>query len=212
MTKILLIRHGESSHNLGKIFTGQIDAPLSALGERQAEAVCRYISEHYSVDAVCASDLQRAVNTVRPLAEALELPIETYCGLRELDVGLWGGRSHEELAALFPESYRILKTDLPRFRCDGGESYAELFDRSVSAIREIAEKYEGKTVAVGAHGGVIRCILAKWHGNGLKDIMRFPIMPNTGISELICEKGRFHFEKIGLSEHLEQIDEPQNIV
>ena len=212
MTKILLIRHGESSHNLGKIYTGQTDAPLSELGERQAEAVSRYVLEHYDVDVVCSSDLQRAVNTVRPLADALGLEVETYRGLRELDVGLWAGRSHKELMILFPENYQSFQADMAHGRCDGGESYAELYARAVRSIREIAAKYEGKTVAVASHGGAIRCILAEWDGDGLEDVNKYSLMPNTGISELICENGRFYYEKIGISEHLNETKKPLNIV
>jgi len=212
MTKILLIRHGESSHNLQKIFTGQIDAPLSELGERQAQAVSRYVLEHYDVDVVCASDLQRAVNTVRPIADALGLEVETYRGLRELDVGLWGGLGHEEIDARFPESRRIMKTDLPRAYCDGGESYAALFERATRTIREIVQKHAGKTVVVGSHGGAIRCILAEWDGNGLEDVSKYGLMPNTGISELIYENGKFYLKKVGISEHLSKTKEPLNIV
>ena len=212
MTKILLIRHGESSHNLGKIYTGQTDAPLSELGERQAQAVSRYVLEHYDVDVVCSSDLQRAVNTVRPLADALGLEVETYRGLRELDVGLWAGRSHKELMILFPENYQSFQADMAHGRCDGGESYAELYARATRTIREIAAKYEDKTVAVASHGGAIRCILAEWDGDGLEDVNKYSLMPNTGISELICENGRFYYEKIGISEHLNETKKPLNIV
>ncbi|MBQ7090955.1 MAG: histidine phosphatase family protein [Clostridia bacterium] len=212
MTKLLLIRHGESAHNHDKIFAGQIDSPLSETGEQQAERVCRYISEHYRIDAICASDLQRAVNTVRPLADALGLEVETYRGLRELDVGLWAGRSHKELAILFPENYQSFQADMAHGRCDGGESYAELYARATRTIREIAAKYEGKTIAVASHGGAIRCILAEWDGDGLEDVNKYSFMPNTAISELIFENEKIYFEKIGISDHLNATEEPLNIV
>jgi broad specificity phosphatase PhoE len=87
-----------------------------------------------------------------------------------------------------------------------------LYARATRSIREIAAKYEGKTVAVASHGGAIRCILAEWDGDGLEDVNKYSLMPNTGISELICENGRFYYEKIGISEHLNETKKPLNIV
>ena len=75
MTKLLLIRHGFSSGNKEKRFSGQMDLPLSEEGLRQAHLACEYILNNYQVGALYASDLVRAVDTVEPLSKELGLPI-----------------------------------------------------------------------------------------------------------------------------------------
>ena len=74
MTTLYLIRHGESQANVDKIFTGQTDVPLSPRGLHQAQLLAKKLVR-LPVGAVYASDLLRAVQTVTPAAEALDLPV-----------------------------------------------------------------------------------------------------------------------------------------
>ena len=71
MTRVLLIRHGESMANKQSVFAGQIDPPLTELGLTQAALTAKFIKENYAVDAAYASDLQRAWETGLRAAEAL---------------------------------------------------------------------------------------------------------------------------------------------
>ena len=69
MTKLLIVRHGYSTSNVHKTFTGHIDSPLSEVGFKQAEKVSAYLNENYKVDENYSSDLSRAIDTVMPLAK-----------------------------------------------------------------------------------------------------------------------------------------------
>lgn len=89
MTKLLFVRHGESIYNNASKFTGQKDIPLTELGEKQAEVTGKFLWENYPIDAVYSSDLSRAVNTAKPLADKLGLPIHTDPRFREIDLGEW---------------------------------------------------------------------------------------------------------------------------
>ena len=60
MTRILLVRHGESTANLEGLFAGDYDAPLTDLGHAQAECTANFVISNYQVDAVFSSDLARA--------------------------------------------------------------------------------------------------------------------------------------------------------
>ena len=75
MTTILIVRHGFSESNKLKTFTGHIDAPLSDVGVEQARLTCEYIEKNYIIDNIYSSDLSRAVNTLKPLADALGIEI-----------------------------------------------------------------------------------------------------------------------------------------
>ena len=92
MTTFLFVRHGHSLSNASKTFTGRRDVPLSEIGMRQAELASSYILRHYRVDAICASSLCRAVETMRPLSRALSLPIVPEPDLCEIFGGAWEGQ------------------------------------------------------------------------------------------------------------------------
>ena len=75
MTKFIVVRHGNSLSNIDKTFTGHIDAPLSEVGVEQAKLVSNYILSEYKVDKVFSSDLSRAVDTIKPFAQKVNLEI-----------------------------------------------------------------------------------------------------------------------------------------
>ena len=87
MTKLLIIRHGQSVANLQGIFVGHTDSPLSDLGKRQAEATADYIVNTFHVDAVYASDLERAFVTGKAVADRLGMSVTPVRGMREISQG-----------------------------------------------------------------------------------------------------------------------------
>ena len=89
MTRLILVRHGQSQANEKRNFAGQTDSPLTDLGKEQALLTAEYISENYKVDVVYASDLQRAYYTGQKIAEKCGVPIIKCQGLREIFVGEW---------------------------------------------------------------------------------------------------------------------------
>ena len=210
MVKLLIVRHGLSMTNKDKIYTGQRDVPLAPLGYRQAEAACRYIMENYKVDAVYASDLCRAKDTVLPIAKALSLPLQARVDLREIALGDWEGKTYEEVKVLYPKTWEMLKTARHLARYDGGESYAEAYARAKKAFLEIAGENEGRTVAIASHGGVIRLFLAAALGLAPEDGGKAPLIPNASLSvvEIEGEEMRLVFagEECYLADLTEEVD------
>ena len=129
-----------------------------------------------------ASDLCRAADTLRPLADALSLPLHTKKELREISLGDWEGRTYDEVKVLYPETWEMLKTARHLARYEGGESYAEAYERARNAFLSIAKENEGRTVAVCAHGGTIRLFLAFVLGLALEDGGKAPVIPNASLT------------------------------
>ena len=76
MTRIILVRHGQSEANLAHRWAaGATDTKLTALGKKQAELLADYLTAHERIDAIYASPLSRATDTVRPTAERLGLSV-----------------------------------------------------------------------------------------------------------------------------------------
>ena len=190
MTRVIMLRHGQSTLNLERRSSGQIDAPLSSLGEKQAEYACRYLCENEKIDVIISSDLQRAVNTVRQTADFFGLPIIKDRELREIDSGDWAGRLITELN----EKYRELRektldpdSDIP---FPNGESYKMLDARIRRAVARIVAEHEGKTILLSVHQGAVRSVikLAKEVGEYGGEL---PAIYNASIHILNYENGRW---------------------
>jgi broad specificity phosphatase PhoE len=153
MTRLLLVRHGESTWNAQGRWQGWADAPLSDLGRAQAEAAAPAAAP---VDAVVSSDLQRARVTAELMAVVLEVDgVHVEPDLRERDVGDFTGLTRAEIEERWPGalSPRFSATARdPRF----GESVDELNARVNAALARLAARYAGQRVLVITHGGVVR--------------------------------------------------------
>ena len=204
MTRVIIIRHGCSAANKTRVYSGQTDVALEPEGIEQAKLACRYVKDHFSVDRVYSSDLSRAVLTVSPLAEALALPIEKRPDLREVDVGLWAGITFDEIATKFPESRKIMLATPHLGGFDGGETYAEFYQRATAAFTAVAEENPGKTVAIGTHGGAIRMFLCMVLGVPLSNMSEVPIVPNCSVTVAEYEAGKWSLPIIGYRGHLEE--------
>lgn len=192
MTRLIFIRHGQSEANLAGVFAGHTDAPLTALGLRQAEAAAEYVSRAYQVDAVYASDLKRAYSTGKAVADRLGLPIYPHKGLREIFAGEWEGKTFTYLLATYPKSYAGLwRNDIGNSICDGGESVAQLQQRVCAAAAEIARANDGKTIVIATHATPIRCMECLSQGRSLSEMKDIPWVSNASITEFQYENGTF---------------------
>jgi probable phosphoglycerate mutase len=148
---IYCVRHGESAYNAEGRIQGQSNVPLSSLGLRQAQALLHALAP-LPIEAVYASPLSRAMETARPIAEALKLSIQTDERLMEINAGVFQDRLRSELADAFPQEYSKWKSPDPDFRIPGGESRRDLMVRSKAAFEAIHAAGHQKVLVV-AHGG-----------------------------------------------------------
>jgi broad specificity phosphatase PhoE len=149
-TTILLVRHGETDWNLERRVQGHSDRPLNETGRAQARALAEQLAGE-PVEAVYSSDLVRALDTARPLAEALGLPVHTLPGLREKHFGTWEGLTDTEIRERFPHA-------------DGGpwgdaETTEDVAARVLAALHDVATRHRGAQVVVVTHGGPVRAVL-----------------------------------------------------
>ena len=90
MTKLYLVRHGETVDNVRQILQGQMQGQLNETGIRQAKQL-RDLMASEPIDAFVSSDLQRSVHTATIIAEPHHLPVHTSYLLRERDWGDFTG-------------------------------------------------------------------------------------------------------------------------
>ena len=99
ITRLFLIRHGQSAGNAEGRFGGHGPTPLSELGKHQAEATAEALAKE-GVNAIYSSDLDRAVQTAEPLARLLNIPVCTTRAFRERNVGVLEGQLDEFIDSL----------------------------------------------------------------------------------------------------------------
>lgn len=156
--RIFLIRHGETVWNSEMKLQGHADIPLSARGVEQAKALARRLFSQ-EISAVYCSDLQRAGQTASFIADSRGLGLITLPSLREIDFGLWEGRTFKQIREQYGDLVKEWWTNPLDVSIPGGESLSELVSRVVPAVREIVEKHDGQQVAVVCHGGPIRSLV-----------------------------------------------------
>jgi broad specificity phosphatase PhoE len=187
-TTILLARHGESDWNRAGRWQGYADRPLTELGREQARALADRLEE-IELEAVYSSDLLRARQTAEIVAATKSLQVTTVPELREVDVGSWSGLTRAEAERRFPDGFA-------RWQAGGegwsdGETYGQLGERVVGAIRRIAADHDGGRVLVVAHGGSIRAVHAAALGVDVHAYRRIQrVEPNATLSAVCIEDGR----------------------
>jgi glucosyl-3-phosphoglycerate phosphatase len=157
--RVVLVRHGETDHNAGGVWQGQLDTVLSDVGVEQARAAGRAIAA-YRPTRVVASDLARAAVTARHVAEATGAELTLDPRWREIHVGQWQGLHTSEVRARYADLLEQMDVGDIRRGVDG-ETLAEVGRRTGESLRELVEGLaEGECVVVVAHGVSTRAAVA----------------------------------------------------
>ena len=204
MTTLLLIRHGESMANANHEFVGHTDVDLSPRGKLQVEKTAEFVKENYKIDKVYASDLKRAYETGKAVADKCGVEIVSDPGLREIFAGDWEGRTRDDLIENSPE-YGVWRTDIGNCTPPNGESVKSVYERIPLKLLQLAIQNEGKTIAIASHATPIRCVISKWMGLGLSGMKLFPWPPNASVTEVTFENDIFMITKAPQDKHLMNI-------
>lgn len=212
MTKLILIRHGESEANAKGIFAGQINPDLEKKGLDQAKLTAKHIAGNYKVDKIYSSDLQRAYKTALCLADITGLEVEKNQNLREIFAGDWEGLTFEQLQKKYPDEYGVWMNHIGKARCAGGESVAELGNRVMEVLTKIAKDNEGKTVAVATHATPIRVMQSLVETGGLDEMENIPWVSNASVN-IFEYDGNWKIVSLSLDSHLAELKTvlPKNV-
>lgn len=157
VTTVLAVRHGETAWNRESRIQGHLDIPLSPLGLAQAQRLAQALAGE-PLDAIYASDLERARQTAAAVAERVGLPVQEDAGLRERGFGCFEGLSWSEIESRWPEQALRWKRRDPDFGAEGGERLRDFYARAVGAVERLAQAHPGQTLLLVAHGGVMDCL------------------------------------------------------
>jgi probable phosphoglycerate mutase len=174
-TTVLLVRHGQTP-STGQVLPGRAAGlHLSDEGRRQAEAVATEVGTLNRVDAVYASPLERTRETAGPIAATRGLRVRTDKGLLECDFGEWTGAKLSALRRR--KEWKAVQHYPSGFRFPGGESFAEMQQRIVHALRRLCSAHPGGVVVAVSHADPIKAALADALGVHLDLFQRLVVGP-----------------------------------
>ena len=162
-TKLIVIRHAETAWNRDKRMQGTTDTPLSDVGRAQAQALGRRLAGK-AFSALYSSDLSRARDTARAIAEHTGRELITDARLQERRFGVFEGLIAAEIASRYPEEHARFVSRDPDYEVPGGESARNFTLRCLGCLAEIAGRHRSEEVVVVTHGLVLDSLYRAAHG------------------------------------------------
>jgi broad specificity phosphatase PhoE len=174
--RCLLIRHGETKSNLLKIYAGWSDEPLTKRGIRQAYHVAELLA-HREVEVIYTSPLRRAIQTAQIIAQQIRVPVIPEDGFIEMKLGPWEGKSEGEVAATYPDEWRIWQTKPAELGLPGRETLDQLLERVLNTFACIKTRNHQGLVVVVTHFAIVRVALLHARGQDL-NLYKTVTVPN----------------------------------
>jgi probable phosphoglycerate mutase len=203
-TSIILIRHGETAWNAARRLQGHIDIGLNERGLAQARALGQALAQT-PLDAIIASDLQRAWQTAAAIGVGRPLAVQQDGALRERCYGGFEGLLYADIEAAYPPQFAAWQArDIDAVMPAGervAESFRQFYARAVAAILGWAARYPGATIAIVAHGGVLECAYRAARALALDTPRDFPVL-NASINRFSVTDGVLAVQGWGEVDHL----------
>ncbi|MFQ6099889.1 MAG: histidine phosphatase family protein [Anaerolineae bacterium] len=159
MTRIVLVRHGQTAWNRKIRFRGRSDVELDEVGLKQAEATGHYLAVRWPVVAVYASRLRRAMQTAEAIARAQGLVARPLEGLLDIDFGEWQGLSPDEVVQRYPALHRAWLEAPHTVHFPNGETLEIVRSRILAGLDEVVARHPEQAVALVSHTVVNRVLL-----------------------------------------------------
>lgn len=199
-TEIIFIRHGETDFNRARLYFGHLDPDLNKTGiEQLRKTKILFEKREKMPDIVFSSDLKRCSQSMEILEIDEEIEKILTENLREINFGIFEGKTYEEIKSEYPEKVEKMINDWRNFKADRGESINEMMLRVAEKMNEIINQYRNKKILVVAHAGVIQALISYYLFGNLDGYWKFKIN-NGSITKLyVMEDGYTYFEYINLT-------------
>jgi len=186
MTKVYVVRHGQTAWNVGEIFRGRADIPLDDVGRNEA-ALAGEALRDAAIHAVYSSPLSRSMETAKNIAKFHNLTVTPLEAITDISYGEWEGQSNEHVKAKYPDLHRLWHEEPHKVHFPRGESLEEVRARTMSAVNDLVAKHKEENIVLVAHrvpNKVICCALI-----GLDNSHFWRIQQDTASTNLFTYKG-----------------------
>ncbi|MGA7168184.1 MAG: histidine phosphatase family protein [Candidatus Sulfotelmatobacter sp.] len=190
MTRLVLVRHGETVWHAECRYAGSTDIALSERGLNQAQQLAKWAAKA-DLAAIWVSPLRRARETADPSESATNISAHVDSRLREIDFGRGEGLTNMEIRRSLPEAFEAYQTDPFAHPLPGGEDPRTVLRRAIECLHEIERLHSHGRVLVVTHNTVIRLALCELLGVPLSRYrIVFPSIENSALSEIRLHQGQ----------------------
>lgn len=166
MTRVIFVRHGQTSWNQEGKYQGHSDISLNERGIKQGNLVAKRLAKE-KISAIYSSDLLRAQQTAKAIAEYHGLSVITKPEFREINFGIWEGLTYQEIMVDWSEILTAMYSKPGEIGPPQGESFQVVKQRVTRALQECVKEHQEQTIVLVSHGGTMRVLLCAALGIGL---------------------------------------------
>ena len=201
-SEIIAVRHGETEFNIQGRYQGHADSPLTPGGIEQARRLAPRIVRLDHLRTIYCSDLGRARETARLLAEVSGDRIVEDAGLRERGYGVFEGQTRDEIADRYPAELAAARAHTD-YAPPGGETPDQFLARIAEAFERLASQHAGHATIVVTHGGTVTAFARHVLGVPVNSPRRLDV-DNTSLSRFLRRPdGTWIVRSLGDTAHLE---------
>lgn len=202
-TYVMVVRHGETEWNTEGRRQGHLDSTLTAKGRAQAEALAQRFTPE-SCSAIYSSDLGRAYETAKVIAEKTGHEVVADARLRERNLGIFQGLDGDEIRARYPREYEEHRNGGADHAVPEGESFRQQTRRNMACLEELAKRHTGQIIMVVTHGGVLSALFRHTLDISLDAPRRFSFK-NASVNTFRFQDGIWGLETWGDVTHLQRV-------
>jgi broad specificity phosphatase PhoE len=161
MSRVYLVRHGQTAWNVGEIFRGRADIPLDETGKGEVHLAGETLKDE-TLHAVYSSPLSRSMETAENIAKFHDISVSPLDAIIDISYGEWEGLGNQEVQQKYPELHALWLSEPHKVLFPGGESLDEVRSRTMAAMEDLLVKHQDENFALVAHrvpNKVICCAL-----------------------------------------------------
>ncbi len=158
-TAILLVRHGQTNANATGFYMGWSDEDLNESGYIQARRLSTRLAS-LPITSIYTSPLRRAYTTAAILAKSNKLELTVLDDLIEIRLGDWQGLHMDKIKRRWPELWQQSRTDPSELTLPNGESYRQVTERAVRALKIVVAANRGKQAVIVTHEVIVKVLIA----------------------------------------------------
>ena len=206
MTKIYVVRHGQTAWNLEEVFRGRMDIPLDETGKKEVHLAGEALKDE-TLHAIYSSPLSRSMETAENIAKFQNIEVKPLEAIIDISYGEWEGVSLAEVQKKYPDLCALWLKEPHKVRFPNGESLEQVRVRTQNAIENLLEKHENDNIALVAHrvpNKVISCALL-----GIDNSNFWRIQQDTASTNLfIYKKGQWIISYLNDTSYLKVLGKP----
>lgn len=150
MSRVYLVRHGQTAWNVGEIFRGRADIPLDETGKHEVHLAGETLKDE-ALHAVYSSPLSRSMETAENIAKFHDISVTPLDAIIDISYGEWEGLGNQEVQQKYPDLHALWLTEPHKVLFPGGESLDEVRSRTMTALEDLLAEHQDENFALVAH-------------------------------------------------------------